>query len=91
MKAEYIKKLQTMKPSEVMKKQFRCEYESWWKKRLYIYHDGKLIESKSCCDDEIDYQLIRLAAEGYVCGYTKEEVEEAKKRYEHMLENIIKD
>ena len=31
----------------------------------------------------------RLEAEGYVYGYTKEEVEKAKKKYEDMLENII--
>jgi hypothetical protein len=31
----------------------------------------------------------QLEAEGYVYGYTKKEVEDAKKKYEYMLENII--
>ena len=74
-----------------MKKQYRCKYESWCKSRLYIYDNGFLIESKSLYNDEIENMIDRLEAEGYVYGYTKKEVENAKKRYEHMLENMIKD
>lgn len=72
-----------------MKKQYRCVYESWWKTRLYIYDNGFLIENKTYPNDEIENVIDQLETDGYVYGYTKEEVERAKKKYEDMLENII--
>jgi hypothetical protein len=39
--------------------------------------------------DEADKYADQLEKDGYIYGYTKEEVEEEKERYERMLNNII--
>lgn len=72
-----------------MKKQYRCKEDLFFKVRLYVYHDGELIESKSFYLDEADKEMDRLESNGYTYGYTKEEVKKAKERYENMLVNII--
>ena len=79
-----------------MKKQYRIIEECWCKHRIYVYHDGEFIESKSFYYDEVDKEIDKLESNGYAYGFTKEEVEEAKEeikelqeQYEMMLENII--
>jgi hypothetical protein len=72
-----------------MKKQYRYEEETWCKLRFYIYHDGRLVESKSFYFDEAIREIDNLKSNGYVYGYTKEEVREAKERYERMLRDVI--
>lgn len=72
-----------------MKKQYRCQEDTWCKKRLYVYHDGELIQSQSFYIDEIEKEINKLKSNGYIYGYTKEEIKEAKERYEIMLRNII--
>ena len=72
-----------------MKRQYRfLEYVGFqW--IIQLYHDGILVESYKVYVDEIEDTEKMLLADGYTLGYTKQEVEEAKKRYEEMLENII--
>lgn len=72
-----------------MKKQYRCKEDTWCKRRLYVYHDGELIQSQSFYLDEIEKEIDKLESNGYILGYTKEEVEEVKERYERMLRDII--
>lgn len=72
-----------------MKKQYRYEKDGFFKVRLYVYHDGELIESKSFYFDEADREMDKLESNGYVYGYSKEEINEAKEKYERMLKNII--
>ena len=74
-----------------MKKQYRCVVDTWPTSCLDVYHDGKLIHSQRYYFDNLDEVTDKLEAEGYTYGYTKEEVEEAKKKYEKMLKNIIEE
>ena len=72
-----------------MKKQYNTSESFLCKRTVETYHDGELVASKTLWLDEADEYADQLAHEGYVCGYTKQEVEDAKRRYEEMLENII--
>lgn len=72
-----------------MKKQFRYQEATFAKYYLYIYHDGELVESKTFWGDDIDKEINNLKIKGYTYGFTKAEVEAAKNRYEHMLENML--
>lgn len=56
---------------------------------LSTYHDGKLVESKVYDIDELNDVIAKLEEDGYVYGYTQEEVAAMKRRYERMLRNII--
>ena len=72
-----------------MRKQYRYNDYTFGKKRLYIYHDGELVERKELWIDDMLDEQERLEAEGYKYGFLDGEVKEAKQRYEHMLENMI--
>ena len=72
-----------------MRKQYRYNDYTFGKKRLYIYHDGKLVETKELWVDEFLDEQERLEDEGYTYGFLDGEVEEEKQRYEHMLANMI--
>lgn len=72
-----------------MRKQYRYTEWSFGKYRLYIYHNGVLVESKDCWLDVLDEEIDVLELNGYKYGYTEEEVETAKQQYENMLRNII--
>ena len=72
-----------------MKRQYRYDYNNWHSFNLQIYHDGKLINSQNVELYEIDDEINKLITNGYVYGYTKEEVEMAKQDYEMMLESMI--
>lgn len=72
-----------------MKKQYRYIKTTLLRVHLDIYHDGELVGSKEMWLDEADNEMTKLKLDGYIYGYTQEEVEEAKNRYEEMLENII--
>ena len=76
-----------------MKKQYRTDELDWKTWRIYIYHDGVKVGSETYLriqDDEYNDRLDELEEQGYTYGYTPEEVENAKKLYEHKLKNIIK-
>lgn len=68
-----------------MNKQYNLQNESAFKRKLSTYHDGKLIESKSYYIDELDDEIDKLEANGYIYGYTKEEIKKAEHRYKRML------
>ena len=72
-----------------MRKQYRYNEATFAKYYLYIYHDGELVETKTFWGDDIDEEIDKLKMQGYTYGFTKAEVEEAKERYECMLENMI--
>lgn len=72
-----------------MKKQYRYTDGTFGKKILYIYHDGKRVDTKKLYIDEFLDEKDRLDAEGYSYGYFEDEIEEAKRRYEYMLKNMI--
>ena len=72
-----------------MRKQYNYADYIFGKKILYIYHDGKLVETKELWIDDFFDEVDKLEYDGYVLGYTKELVEEAKRQYERMLANII--
>ena len=72
-----------------MKKQYRYEEYTWCKVCLCLYHDGELVDSKKLWLDEADKAIEQLEANGYVYGYTKEEIKKAKEQYEEMLRNAI--
>ena len=74
-----------------MKKQYRYIKTTCFKVRLYTYHNGELVDSKEMWLDEADKEMAKLELDGYIYGYTQEEVEEAKKKYEEMLKNIIEE
>jgi hypothetical protein len=72
-----------------MKKQYHISESFQFKRTVATYHDGVLVASETLWMDEADEYADKLEDEGYVYGYTKREVESAKRRYEEMLENII--
>lgn len=72
-----------------MNKQYNLQNEGAFKRKLSTYHDGKLIESKSYYIDELDDEIDKLEANGYVYGYTEEEIKKAERRYKIMLKHKI--
>lgn len=72
-----------------MNKQYNLKYESAFKRKLSTYHNGKLIESKSYYIDELNDEIDKLEADGYVYGYTEEEIKTAERRYKRMLKYKI--
>lgn len=71
------------------KKQYNLKIDGEAKQMLSTYHDGKLVESKVYDIDELNDVIAKLEEDGYVYGYTQEEVAAMKRRYERMLRNII--
>ena len=68
-----------------MKKQYVVKRASSFQDWITTYHDGvKNRVDKVWLDDYADY-TDKLEAEGYERAYTKEEVQEAKEKYERML------
>lgn len=72
-----------------MKKQYRNTDSLFYRCYLYIYHDGILVDTKRYWYDELYEEIEKLEQDGYTYGYTREEVEKAKQKYENMLENVI--
>jgi hypothetical protein len=72
-----------------MKLQYRYSDYTGFKWIIELYHDGELVKSYTVYLDELEDEEQNLVADGYTYGYTKEEVAEAKKKYEEMLSNII--
>ena len=73
-----------------MKKQYRSQHTYRFKVFIYLYHDGELVETKEFWEDDEYLNFIEsLELNGYTYGYKKEEIEEAKERYEYMLNNMI--
>ena len=56
---------------------------------IQLYCDGWLAKSYKVYLDELDDEIDKIEKQGYKFGYTEQEVENARKRYEEMLSNII--
>ena len=72
-----------------MKLQYRQIDIGGFKYRITLYHDGKFVEKRDVWLDDLEDEIDKLEARGYTFGYTKEEVEFARKLYESKLSNII--
>lgn len=72
-----------------MKKQYNLQNESAFKRKLSTYHDGKIIDSKVYYIDELDDKIMELETDGYIYGYTEEEIKTAERRYKRMLKYRI--
>ena len=68
-----------------MRKQYIVKRASSFQDWITTYHDGvKNRIDKVWLDDYADY-TDKLEAEGYELAYTREEVQEAKEKYERIL------
>lgn len=74
-----------------MKKQYDCYECRWPNYEIILYHDGVKVGAERKGKLEINNYLEELEAEGYTRGYTEEDVEKARKRWEHIYENRIEE
>lgn len=74
-----------------MKKQYRYEEMRLgsFKYAIYLYHNGKHVDTKEVYCDELNDTIDTLEEQGYSYGFTEAEVKDARLRYERMLENMI--
>ena len=72
-----------------MKKQYDYYECRWPNYKIVLYHDGIEVGSERVSLLELDKRLEQLEAEGYALGYTEEDVEKVRKKYEHYYENRI--
>ena len=72
-----------------MKKQYRITERHWPFYNIILYHDGMKVEVRDSDRIVIDMDINKLEREGYTYGYTDDEIEKARKAYEHMVENRI--
>lgn len=72
-----------------MKKQYDCYECRWPNYEVVLYHDGIKVGAERIDLLKLDKYLEDLEAEGYTRGYTEEDVENARKRWEHIYENRI--
>ena len=69
-----------------MRKQYTIEQGATFRYWITTYRDGmKIEEHKVWVGDEMSDYIDKIEAEGYEKAYKKEEVQEAKEKYEHML------
>lgn len=72
-----------------MKLQYRYYETTVFKHMIKLYCNGRLTKSYEVYCTELNDEIDNLEKLGYVFGYTKQEVEVAKKQYEKLLANII--
>lgn len=72
-----------------MKKQYRYYETTSFKYEIVSYHDGYIVNFNEVWLTELNDEIDKLEEQGYTYGFTQKEVDEAKERYERMLENII--
>lgn len=75
-------------------KKVRKQYRSYecpaFRYNVVRYHNGVEVDCvRKWLGDELDEYVDELKKQGYTYGYTKEEVEEARLRYERLYKNII--
>ena len=56
---------------------------------ITLYHDGVKVGVEKRSSFAYEEYLEELENQGYTLGYTKDDIEEARKRYEYMYENRI--
>ena len=57
---------------------------------IRLYCDGWLVKSYKVYLDELDDEIEKIESEGYTYGFTESELDEARARYEKVLDNIIR-
>lgn len=72
-----------------MRKQYDYYECRWPGYKIALYHDGVQVGVECKSLHELDSYLEALEAEGYTQGYTEEDVEEARKEWEHIYANRI--
>lgn len=72
-----------------MKLQYRYYESPGFKYTIKLYCDGQLTEYYEVYTIDMSDEIDKLEAQGYVYGYTEEQVRKAKEKYERMLDNII--
>lgn len=72
-----------------MRKQYRIVEGRWPYYELVLYHDGIKVETRDSNQMVIGHDTDKLAEEGYTYGYTDEEIEMARERYERKRANRI--
>lgn len=72
-----------------MKKQYDYYECRWPNYEIVLYHDGEKVGVERVSLLERDKHIEELEHQGYTQGYTNDDVEKARKRYEHMYENRI--
>lgn len=73
-----------------MRLQYRL-FDTFNAYNITLYHDGKIFKSYKVykSNDEAFEEVERLKEIVYTYGFTKEEVEKQKEKYERMLNNMI--
>ena len=72
-----------------MKKQYRIVERHWPYYNIILYHDGVKVATRDSDQMMIGTDTDKLEDEGYTYGYTDDEIEKARKKHEHKLENRI--
>jgi hypothetical protein len=72
-----------------MRKQYDYYETRSFKYDIILYHDGVKVAKESKWVDNLYERLKELEAQGYTRGYLKEDVDEARRKYEHKYENRI--
>lgn len=72
-----------------MEKQYHMSESHMFKRIVDVYHDGKLVSSKRMWVVDADEYADSLENDGFIYGYTQDEVDEAKRIYEEKLANLI--
>lgn len=73
-----------------MRKQYTFHEYAWGCYVIELYHDGVMTQAIKKDRADVNRYIDRLEARGYTFGYTDKDIEEARKRYEQVLENRIK-
>lgn len=72
-----------------MRKQYDCYECRWPNYEVVLYHDGEKVGVEKVSLLERDKYIEELERQCYTKGYTKDDVEKARQRYEYMYENRI--
>lgn len=72
-----------------MKKQYHMSESYMFKRTVTTYCNGELVSSETLWMDDAGEYAEQLEKDGYIYGYTQEEVNEAKRVYEDKLSNLI--
>lgn len=72
-----------------MRKQYTFHAYPWGFYVIELYHDGVITQVIKKDRAYTSGYIDKLEAQGYTFGYTDKDIEEARKKYEHMLENKI--
>ena len=81
--------MDTNREERDMRKQYTFHAYAWGFYVIELYHDGVMTQAIKKDKADAEGYIDRLEAQGYTFGYTDKDIEEARKKYEHMLENRI--